>query len=47
MASSPSDNTDGLGVVRVKPLGAGGGGVERSAAKGGGKVRKESFSFIC
>ena len=33
-SSSASDEGDGLGVVRVKPLGVGGGGVERSATKG-------------
>ena len=39
--ASASDEGDGLGVVRVKPLGVGGGGVERSAAKAGGGAGRE------
>ena len=52
MASAASDEGDGLGVVRVKPLGVGGGGVERSAVKGGGGTGRDrsvpaSFQKTC
>ena len=40
-SSSAPDEGDGLGVVRVKPLGVGGGGVERSATKGGGGAGRD------